>query len=49
VEKGRMLGLNESFAEVMRCNERTLRTAQHLVPIHEPRVFDRYPGGVVAP
>lgn len=49
VEGGRMLGLNESFEEVMRCNERTLRTADHLVPIHEPRVFERYPDGVIAP
>ncbi|MDQ2625149.1 MAG: hypothetical protein M3Y20_08330 [Actinomycetota bacterium] len=48
VEDGRLLGLNESMAEALSVNERVLRTADHIVPIHEPLVFERYPGGVVA-
>lgn len=43
------LGLNESFEETFRTNERVLRTAQHIVPLYDPRVFERYPGGVIAP
>ncbi|CAN5494803.1 hypothetical protein BH10ACT3_BH10ACT3_01930 [soil metagenome] len=49
VEDGRLLGLNESMYEALACNERVLRTADHIVPIHDPKVFDRYPGGVVSP
>lgn len=45
VEDGRMLGLNESMDEGLVAYARTLRTAQHIVPIHEPRVFERYPDG----
>jgi hypothetical protein len=48
VEDGRMLGLCESMEEALTCNARVLRTAQHIIPIHDPKVFDRYPGGVVA-
>lgn len=48
VEDGRLLGLNENMYEALACNERVLATAQHIVPIHDPKVFDRYPGGVIA-
>lgn len=48
VEDGRLLGLNESMAEALTANRRTLAAARHIVPIHEPRVFDRYPGGLIA-
>jgi hypothetical protein len=48
VEGGRLLGLCENMYEALACNERVLRTAEHIVPIHEPRVFDRYPDGVIA-
>lgn len=48
VEEGRLLGLNESMAETLAVNARVLATVDHLVPIHDPRVFERYPGGVVA-
>ena len=43
------LGLNESFEEMFATNQRTLRTAQHIIPLYDPRVFERYPGGVIAP
>lgn len=43
------LGLNESFEETFRTNRRVLATARHVIPLYDPRVFDRYPGGVIAP
>lgn len=49
VEDGRLLGLNESMYEALACNQRVLRTARHIVPIHDPKVFDRYPDGLIAP
>lgn len=48
VEDGRLLGLNESMHEALACNKRVLRVADHIIPIHDPKVFDRYPGGEVA-
>lgn len=48
VEQDRLLGLNESMAETLAANARVRRSADHIVPIHDPAVFDRYPGGVVA-
>ena len=42
------IGLCESFEEALACHARVRRTASHLVPIHDPAVFDRYPGGVIA-
>lgn len=45
----RPLGLNESFEETFRTNERVRRTADHIVPLYDAAVFDRYPGGIVAP
>jgi len=48
VEDGQLLGLCENMYEALACNARVLRDAQHIVPIHDPRVFDRYPDGVIA-
>jgi hypothetical protein len=42
------LGLNESFEEMFRTNERVLRTARHIIPLYDPKVFWRYPGGLIA-
>ena len=47
-ENWRPLGLNESFEEMFRTNARALRTADHLVPLYDHRVFERYPGGVIS-
>ena len=47
VEDGRILGINENMYEALRTNERVLATAKHIVPLYDPKVFDRYPGGVV--
>jgi hypothetical protein len=49
VEDGIALGLNESFEEMAVTNARVLRTAQHIVPLYDHRVFERYPGGIIAP
>jgi hypothetical protein len=48
VERDHPIGLCESFEEALACHARVRRTAQHLVPIHEPAVFERHPGGVIA-
>ncbi len=49
VEDGQLLGLCENMYEALECNARVLRTARHIVPIHDPKVFERYPDGVIAP
>lgn len=49
VEDNRLLGINENMYEAIACYERTRRVADHIVPLYDPRVFDRYPDGVVAP
>jgi hypothetical protein len=48
VEGAIPLGLNESFEEMLATNARVLRTASHIVPLYDPKVFERYPGGVIA-
>lgn len=48
VEDGRLLGINENMYEALRVNERVLATAKHIVPLYDPKVFERYPGGIVA-
>lgn len=48
VEDDRLLGINENMYEGIACYERTRRVADHIVPLYDPKVFDRYPGGVVA-
>lgn len=49
VENGELLGLCENIYEALACNERVLRNASHIVPVHDPKVFHRYPGGIIAP
>lgn len=48
VERDRILGINESLEEGVACYARARRVADHLLPLYEPRVFERYPGGIVA-
>lgn len=48
VEDGRLLGINENMYEALATNERVLRVADHIVPLYDPAVFERYPDGVVA-
>ena len=47
VEEDRPLGISESLYEGMACFERTRRVAKHIVPLYDPRVFDRYPDGLL--
>ncbi|MBW3560977.1 MAG: hypothetical protein KY437_00605 [Actinobacteria bacterium] len=49
VEGDRLLGINESMYETLATYERARRVADHLVPLYDPEVFERYPDGVVAP
>jgi hypothetical protein len=49
VEDNRLLGINENMYEALACYERTRRVADHIVPLYDPKVFDRYPDGIVAP
>lgn len=48
VEQGRILGINENMYEALATYERTRRSADHILPLYDPEVFDRYPGGVIA-
>lgn len=48
VEDGRPLGISENMYEGLRTYERVRRTARHIVPLYDPKVFDRYPGGVIS-
>lgn len=49
VEDGEMLGLCENMYEALDCYARVRATARHIVPIHDVKVFDRCPDGVIAP
>jgi hypothetical protein len=48
VEDGRLLGINENMYEALATNKRALAVAQHIVPLYDPKVFERYPGGRIA-
>ena len=48
VEDDRLLGLNESMYEALSTNRRVREVARHIVPLYDPKVFDRYPDGIVA-
>lgn len=47
VEDNRPLGISENLYETAATYERVRRTAARLVPLYDPKVFERYPGGVV--
>jgi glyoxylase-like metal-dependent hydrolase (beta-lactamase superfamily II) len=48
VENDHYLGVGESYEEAMDTYARTRRVAKHIIPMHDPKVLDRYPGGVIA-
>jgi hypothetical protein len=48
VEDGQPLGISENMYEGIAAYERTRRVADHIVPLYDPRVFERYPDGIVA-
>lgn len=48
VEQNRPLGINESLAETMVAYDRIRREADLLVPLYDPRLFERHPDGRLA-
>jgi hypothetical protein len=49
VENNHYLGVGESYAEAMVAYQRIRKTADILVPLYDPEVFSRYPGGHLTP
>lgn len=47
VEDDRPLGIGESLEEALVVYHRVRRTARHTVPLYDPKVFERYPRGVI--
>lgn len=48
VEDDVPLGISEDMYEGLACFARTRRVADHILPLYDPKVFQRYPGGLVA-
>ena len=48
VENNHYLGVGESYDQAMETYEKARERADHLIPMHDPKVLDRYPGGVIA-
>lgn len=48
VEQDRILGINENMYEALAAYQRVRATAAHIVPLYDPKVFQRYPGGIIA-
>ncbi len=48
VLENRPLGIGESMAEGLRCYARVRRSADHVVPLSDPRLLDRYPDGIIS-
>jgi hypothetical protein len=46
VEDNRLLGINENVYEPLAAHKRTRWAADH-IPLYDPKVFERYPGGVI--
>lgn len=47
--EGHPLGIAESLAEGDRAYRRIRREVRHFIPLYDPEVLRRYPGGMVAP
>lgn len=48
IERPHPLGINENLYECLEAYERIRREADLLVPLYDPEVFQRHPGGIVA-
>lgn len=48
VEQNRLLGINENMYELLAAYERARSVADHFIPLYDPKVFDRYPNGVIS-
>jgi len=49
VERDHPIGISENIYEVLDAHGRARSVADHIVPLYDPEVFDRYPDGLVAP
>jgi len=47
ITEGRLLGINENMYEALEAYPRIRREADILVPMYEPRVLERHPGGKI--
>lgn len=47
IEKNIPLGITESIEETLRSYERIRKVAQIVIPMYDPEVFKRYPGGEI--
>jgi hypothetical protein len=47
LESNRVIGLCENIYEAESSYARVRKAAQHIVPLHDPAVFARYPGGAI--
>jgi hypothetical protein len=47
VEEDRPLGISENMYEGLAASKRAREVAKHLIPLYDPRVQSRYPGGVI--
>jgi hypothetical protein len=45
ITQGRLLGINENMYEALEAYERIRREADILVPMYDPRVLEKHPGG----
>ena len=48
VEEGRPLGIAESIIEAHAVYRDIKARARHFIPLYEPRIHQRYPGGIIA-
>ena len=48
LERNHPIGITENMYEALAAQERTLRVAQHPIPLYDPLVFERYPDGIVS-
>jgi hypothetical protein len=48
VETMTPIGLCENIYEALACYQRVSASAEHIIGIHDPGVFERYPDGVIA-
>lgn len=46
ITENRPLGINESLSETLAAYERIRAEAEILIPLYDPRVFDRHPNGI---
>jgi hypothetical protein len=48
VEEMRPLGIAESIIEAQNVYRDIRARAKHFIPLYEPKVHERYPGGIIA-